>query len=185
MTSQVLSDNLNGNGGALLEIRPDERNLFNWHLGYNHYLEPLDAALHFNYHFAHDDWGINAHTFEADWVQPLGAGWTVTPRIRYYSQSAADFYTTGIYQIFGADNTLLEAFPKHYSSDQRLSGFGTLSGGVTLEKKFTKGVSLETGFEYYTHQGNLKLGGGGEQAFADYDYWVANAALKVNLDALG
>ncbi|NOS75365.1 MAG: DUF3570 domain-containing protein [Methyloglobulus sp.] len=163
---------------AFLEIRPDERNLFNWHLGYNHYIEPLNAALHFNYHFAHDDWGIQAHTFEADWVQPLGAGWTLTPRIRYYSQSAADFYTTGNFIISDQD------FPKFYSSDQRLSGFGTLSGVVTLEKKFTKGISLETGFEYYTHQGSLKIGGGGEQAFANYDYWVANAGLKVKLDAL-
>ncbi|NOS75559.1 MAG: DUF3570 domain-containing protein, partial [Methyloglobulus sp.] len=175
-----------------LEIRPDERNLFNWHLGYDQYIEPLDAGLHFDYSFAHDDWGINAHTFEADWVQPLGMGWTVTPRIRYYSQSSADFYTTGIFNVndvffdsngnFGSK--LLEDFPKHYSSDQRLSGFGTLSGGVTVSKQFTKGVSLETGFEYYAHQGALKLGGGGEADFADFDYWVANAALKVNLGAL-
>ena len=74
--------------------------------------------------------------------------------------------------------------PAHYSSDQRLSGFGTLSGGVTVTKQFAKGVTLETGFEYYTHQGALKLGGGGEAAYANYDYWVANAALKVNLEAL-
>ena len=169
---------------ALLEVRPDERNLFNWHLGYNRYIEPFDAALHFNYHFAHDDWGIQAHTFEGDWVQPLGAGWTVTPHVRYYSQSAADFYTnTGIFLI--SDNgELTREFPKFYSSDQRLSVFGTLSGGVTVEKQFTKGISLETGFEYYTHQGSLKIGSGGEQDFADFDYWVANAALKVNLGAL-
>ncbi|MDD2724320.1 MAG: DUF3570 domain-containing protein [Methylovulum sp.] len=169
---------------ALLEVRPDERNLFNWHLGYNRYIEPFDAALHVNYHFAHDNWGIQAHTFEGDWVQPLGAGWAVTPHIRYYSQSAADFYTnTGIFLI-SENGEITREIPKFYSSDQRLSGFGTLSGGVTVEKKFAKGVSLETGFEYYTHQGNLKIGGGGEQAFADYDYWVANAALKVNLGAL-
>ena len=178
------------NSKAFIEVRPDERNLFNWHLGFDRYIEPLDAALHFNYNFAHDDWGINAHTFEADWVQPLGAGWTVTPRIRYYSQSAADFYTTGIYvdSIYSRDEagsiTGLN-FPQSYSSDQRLSGFGTLSGGMTAEKQFTKGISLETGFEYYTHQGSLKIGGGGEQAFADFDYWVANAALKFKLDALG
>ncbi|NOU21782.1 MAG: DUF3570 domain-containing protein [Methyloglobulus sp.] len=175
-----------GSSSAFLEIRPDERNQFNWHLGYNHYIEPLDAALHFNYHFAHDDWGIQAHTFETDWVQPFGSGWTVTPRIRYYSQSAADFYTTGIFVdqfLFGQGNTIIN-LPQYYSSDQRLSGYGTLSGGVTVEKKFTKGVSLETGFEYYTHQGSLKIGGGGEKAFADFDYWVANAALKVNLGAL-
>ncbi|NOU21043.1 MAG: DUF3570 domain-containing protein, partial [Methyloglobulus sp.] len=183
-----------GNSTGLLEIRPDERNLFNWHLGYDRFIEPLDAALHVDYSFAHDDWGINAHTFEADWVQPLGDGWTVTPRIRYYSQSSADFYTTGIFEVREdildsngniISDKLLQEFPEHYSSDQRLSGFGTLSGGVTVEKQFTKGISLETGFEYYTHQGSLKIGGGGEQDFADYDYWVANAALKVKLDAIG
>jgi hypothetical protein len=171
-------------GRAYLEIRPSERNLFDWHFGYNQYIDTLDAALHFNYNFVHDDWEINAHTFDVDWVQPLGSGWTITPRLRYYSQSAADFYTTGLFykkKIEQTGNTIL---PRYYSSDQRLSGFGTLSGGVTIEKQFTKGLSLQTGFEYYTHQGGLKLGGGGEQDFADFDYWVANAALKVNLAAL-
>ena len=177
---------------GIIEKRPDERNQFNWNLGYNQYIEPLDAALHFDYRFAHDDWGINAHTFETDWVQPLGAGWTVTPRIRYYSQEAADFYVTSLFVIDTYDdlgnqvtNKFTRPFPKNFSSDQRLSGFGALSGGVTVSKQFAKGIQLETGFEYYTHQGNLKLGGGGEQDFANFDYWVANAALKVNLGALG
>ncbi|NOS73397.1 MAG: DUF3570 domain-containing protein, partial [Methyloglobulus sp.] len=174
-----------------LEKRPEERNQFNWNLGYNQYIEPFDAALHFDYRFGHDDWGINAHTFEADWVQPLGAGWTATPRIRYYSQTSADFYTPYVRSITTGNDPVTgekiyaKPLPKNYSSDQRLSGFGALSGGVTIAKQFAKGVSLETGFEYYTHQGNLELGGGGEQAFADYDYWVANAALKINLAALG
>ena len=95
------SEEVNGAGiklykssGAFIEKRPDERNQFNWNLGYNQYIEPLDAAVHLDYRFAHDDWGINAHTFEADWVQPLGSGWTVTPRVRYYSQSSADFLRT-------------------------------------------------------------------------------------------
>jgi Protein of unknown function (DUF3570) len=147
-------------------------------------VEPLDAALHLDYQLAHDDWGINAHTFAADWVQPLGDGWVVTPRIRYYSQDAADFYAPFFKTVLdNATNAIV--LPENFSSDQRLSGYGTLSGGLTVSKDFTKGIRLETGIEYYTHQGNLKLGGGGEQAFADYDYWVANAALKVNLSALG
>ena len=164
-----------------------------WDLGYSQFIQPVDAALHLKYQFFHDDWGINAHTFEGDWVQPLGAGWTLTPRIRYYSQEAADFY--GSYFITlnkrpGRDENGQNIFDPnlvqpYFSSDQRLSGFGTLSGGVTVAKQFAKGLSLEAGFEYYTHQGGLKLGGGGEQDFADFDYWVANAALKVNLAALG
>ncbi|MEQ1559334.1 MAG: DUF3570 domain-containing protein [Methyloglobulus sp.] len=180
-------------GGGRLEVRPGERNQFNWSIGLNQYLQPFDAALHFDYKLAHDDWGINAHTFEADWVQPLGTGWSVTPRIRYYSQSKADFYVPYLTQVQVIDpNTglpmaspLNKALPKNYSSDQRLSGFGALSGGLTIAKQFAKGVQFETGFEYYTHQGSLKLGGGGEAGFADYDFWSVNAALKVNLDALG
>jgi len=180
---------------AFFERRPEVRN--QWGVGgrYVQYIDPLDAAFHFDYRFSADDWGIHAHTFEADWVQPVGSGWTVTPRIRYYSQNAADFYSPFVvvkeaYQtkeitVNGDNRTIVtNQLPSAFSSDQRLSGYGTLSGGVTIAKQFAKGVMLETGFEYYTHQGSLKIGGGGEGKFADFDYWVANAALKVNLEAL-
>ncbi|NOU22571.1 MAG: DUF3570 domain-containing protein, partial [Methyloglobulus sp.] len=178
----------NGRGGVFIEQRPDARDQWRWNTRWTQYVEPLDAALHLGYAFAHDDWGINAHTFDADWVQPLGDGWTVTPRIRYYSQEQADFYATNPI-VKPLEETVGVFFPfilpDNFSSDQRLSGYGTLSGGVTVSKEFAKGIRLETGFEYYTHQGSLKLGGGGEDSFADFDYWVANAALKVNLSALG
>lgn len=178
---------------AFIEQRPDERNLFNWNIGWSQYVEPWDAALHFKYGFAHDDWGINAHTFEGDWVQPLGGGWSISPHIRYSSQSKADFYqptftSNGVMPnpnyVPGHNEPTTLAVPDNFSSDQRLSGYGTLIGGVTVSKEFAKGMRLETGFEYYTHQGDLKLGGGGEDNFADFDYWVANASLKVNLAAL-
>lgn len=174
------------------EARPHERNQVTGHLGLQYYWQALDAGLHFNYSVAHDDWGVNAHTFDGDWVQPVGSGWTVTPHLRYYSQSAADFYAPFFRTVQAVDpdtgenvaSPLNKVLPQYYSSDQRLSGFGAISGGVVVAKQFAKGIGLETGFEYYSHQGGLKLGGGGEQAFADFDYWSANAALKVNLGAL-
>ncbi len=176
---------------AFLEKRPDLRNQWNLGSHYVQYLGMLDAALHFDYHFSTDDWGINSHTFEGDWVQPLGCGWTVTPRIRYYSQDAARFYTPYLL-VNKAKGTTTSAkatdylsLPDSYSSDQRLSAFGTLSGGVSISKKFVKGITLETGFEYYTHAGSLKIGGGGEGDYANYNFFVASAALKVNLSALG
>jgi hypothetical protein len=70
---------------GILETRPDERNQFNWSLGYNQYVEPFDAALHFDYRFAHDDWGIDAHTFGQigcnPWVQAGRSrpGYVITP----------------------------------------------------------------------------------------------------------
>jgi hypothetical protein len=176
-----------GGGQAFIEQRPDVRNQWNWTARWVQYVEQMDAALHLDYQFATDDWDINAHTFSADWVQPLVNGWAVIPRVRYYSQEAADFYKP--FFVVNATNPtgfgLVHELPENFSSDQRLSGYGTLSGGVTVSKEFAKGIRLETGFEYYTHQGSLKLGGGGEEDFADFDYWVANAALKVNLSALG
>ncbi len=177
-----------GSGRSILEQRPNERNQFNWSFGFKQYVEPLDAALRMSYSFFHDDWGINAHTFQSDWVQPLGNGWTVTPTFRYYSQDAADFYSPYFISHHadpGRGASFDSIIPAHFSSDHRLSVFGTLSGGVTINKQFVKGVSLEAGFEYYSHQGALKLGGGGEGRYADFDFWMANVALKVNLSALG
>jgi hypothetical protein len=229
-------DVLNGVAIGLLEKRPNERNQWTENLRYVQHIDGVDAALHFDYHFFHDDWGINAHTFEADWVQPLGNGWTITPKIRYYSQNAADFYTPYIVsdQAFSrnavdangrpiyvsADNpnngqvyfrdqffNLIDSsgrvvdetvvnpvnktipfdsgkLPANYSSDQRLSGFGALSGGVTISKQFAKGISLEASAEYYTHAGSLKMGGGGESSFADFNSYMLNGLLKVDLSSL-
>jgi Protein of unknown function (DUF3570) len=178
-----------GEGRGFIEQRPDARNQWNWTTRWVQYVAPLDAALHLGYSFAHDDWGINAHTFDADWVQPLGQGWAITPRIRYYSQEAADFYQP-FFVVDKADsdnpkNRNNSVLPDNFTSDQRLSGYGILSGGVTVAKEFAKGVGIEAGVEYYSHQGGLKLGGGGEGSFADFNYWAANAAIKINLSALG
>jgi hypothetical protein len=175
---------------AVLEQRPDLRNQWTWDARYVHYVQPLNAALHVGYRFYHDDWGINAHTFDADWRQPLGKGWTITPRVRYYSQDAADFYRPyflfkqGEPRVAGSDRLDFGKLPvSHYSSDHRLSGYGALSGGITVSKAVGKAVTLEAGFEYYTHAGGLKLGGDGEGSFADFDYFQFNAAMRVDLSA--
>ncbi len=188
---------LSGTMLTFLEKRPTLRNQFNVGSKFVQYIKPLDAALHFDYHFSSDDWGITSHAFESDWVQPIGYGWTVTPRVRYYSQEAASFYTPYLLVTqklpqrqtrngpVNDPSQYYKLLPDNYSSDQRLSGFGTLSGGVSLSKKFAKGITLETSFEYYTHAGSLKLGGGGEGDYANFNYYVASAGLTVNLSALG
>lgn len=188
--------NLFGDTGssALLEVRPKLRMLFDWHLGLVHYVPRFDAGLHLDYRFAHDDWGVRAHTVEGQWVQPLPHGWMATPRLRYYTQSRADFYTLAVFDITQlntdpAGNVVsaeqLSTWPRHYSSDHRLSGFGTLGPGITISKTIADGLRLEAGFDYTLRGGDLKWGGGGEDDFADFDYWTANAALSVDFDALG
>ena len=225
---------VSGDVRALLEQRPNQRNQWAFSTKYIQHINPFDAALHLNYKFTTDDWGINTNTFSASWVQPLPNDWTLTPRIRYYSQDAANFYDPFLIsqqnfssQAFDSQgreiwvdslNTEIEYFrdenfnlldsagnlvdesminvqpktiafdsgqlPDNFSSDHRLAGFGSLSGGVTLSKQFARGVSIEAGFEYYTRASSLKIGGNNDNGFADFDYYVANAALKLNLESM-
>ena len=179
---------------GVLEQRPGSRDQFNWNVRYVGYVAPLDAALHADYRFFHDDWGINAHTINLSWHQPLGGGWMLVPGTRYYSQSRADFYAP--YFLFNqaypaVPGPIFPGVPRpldftqltrnDFSSDARLSGFGSLGGELAVSREFGKGTKLEIGADYSVHAGSLKLGGGGEKSFADVDSYVIYATLAVDL----
>lgn len=184
---------------ALAEKLPEERRQLTAGAQIVHYVEATRAALNVAYGFSHDDWGIDAHTLEASWRQPLPWGFLVTPRIRYYTQSQADFYepylvsdqafvtivsdpdTGDIISITPFDHALL---PDHYSSDQRFSAFGALGGGVSVARRFAPGVTLTADFEYYAHRGDLKLGGGGSGDYTDFDFYTFGAGLRLDSNAL-
>ncbi len=72
--------------------RPSERNVFAWLTRYNEYFATQDATLRLSYRLLTDSWGSVSNTFSAAWVQPLPQGFSVTPELRYYTQSSADFY---------------------------------------------------------------------------------------------
>jgi hypothetical protein len=57
------------------------------------YYLPYRAAVSGEYRFFTDDWGIDAHTVEVGYVHPFRSSWTFDFRYRYYTQSAADFYS--------------------------------------------------------------------------------------------
>lgn len=184
---------------ALLEQRPNLRSQWTWDTRFVQFVEPLGASLQLGYRLYHDDWGVDAHTLEGSWAQPLGNGWTLTPRVRYYTQDEADFYdpyliskqafvtvvsdpdTGEVISVTPYDESLL---PSSFSSDQRLSGYGAISGGATLSKQFARGILVAADFEYYSHQGRLKLGGGGEGDFADWNSYMFSASITLDSAAL-
>lgn len=139
-----------GNLGYLRDNRPGQREQFGVLLRYvRHFSELNSAALHLDYRFYADTWGIDAHTFEASWYQPLFDGWQLAPRVRYYSQIAADFYQP-VYQKARADG--------YYSTDYRMAGFGAVSGGVQLSKEFFDRLRLAASFDFYQRRKELELG---------------------------
>jgi hypothetical protein len=160
------------------DVRPREKFQWAWLTQYvRHFQQFNSAALHADYRFYTDDWGINAHTVELSWHQPIAAGWQIIPRFRYYSQDQADFYKS----FYGAGEQAQVA--QVYSSDYRLAGFGALSGGVKISKEFTqlKGLSqlkFQTGIEYYDRQAGLQLGGNGQGSFDDFSYYLFTASVN-------
>ena len=158
------------------EARPDKRDQWSVSGGVNQYFPDLKGALHVLYRYQWDDWSIRSHTLDLAWYQRLPFGLMIEPHIRYYSQTAAEFY---------APYFLAPRADGHYSSDYRLSGFGKFSGGLTVSKQFTKGMTLSGGFEYMTQRSSLQLDGKGSGDFADIDSYLLTASLTINLSRLG
>lgn len=55
-------------------------------------IKPLDASIEADYRLYHDDWGIVANTVSLTWFQKITKYLTISPNVRYYRQTAANFY---------------------------------------------------------------------------------------------
>lgn len=172
---------------AIPEKRPEEKFQWAWLNQYVRHFEPLNhAALHADYRFSTDSWGINAHTLELSWHQPIVDGWQAIPRFRYYSQDKADFYQPvfdGELTVNPSGNTVAKNFTD-YSSDYRLAGFGTVSGGLKFSKEINElksfnQIKFQTGFEYYAHKAEYQLGGNNQGTFADFGYYLVTASFNL------
>jgi len=108
----------------LRDIRPDNKTQIAWSNSYRKFFVSTNAALHVNYRYYHDDFGINSHTSDLSWHQNLGRTLQLVPTLRYYNQSAADFFTN-------VDN-FLNPISEYQSSDYRLSTFGAVSGSLSV-----------------------------------------------------
>ncbi|MFM1895248.1 MAG: hypothetical protein RLZZ385_322 [Pseudomonadota bacterium] len=137
----------------LRDVRPDDKTQLAWATAYRKFLVDADAALHANYRLYRDDFGIRSHTVDAAWHQNVGDNWQIVPHLRYYNQSAADFYTN-------IDNFLTPP-QQAQSSDYRLSAFGAFSGGINV----------------VTRQGNVTLTLATERYVANEKYALHDVAL--------
>jgi hypothetical protein len=104
----------------LYENRPDSRSrqIFFWKTV--HHL--TEDVINVSYRYHTDDWGIDSHTIDFHYRYELGNGHYLQPHLRYYSQSAADFFTTAL--VDG------QPLPDYASSDYRLGEFETQTIGL-------------------------------------------------------
>jgi len=130
------------NDTVIDEQRPDRRNKQTVYLSLNRFVDPLNAAIEASYRFYHDTFGIDAHTFGLDWYQNLGRKFILVPGVRYYEQSAADFYAT---KFTGS--------PKAYSADYRLSKLGSITYGMKLIWKVSDKFWADIAYDRYSQFG--------------------------------
>lgn len=123
--------------GYVHEKRPDSRtrNTLYWKTVFH---LPEDV-VHVAYRYFQDDWDIRAHTVDLTYHFKLGADTYLEPHYRYYTQSAAKFFT---YSIASGDT------PKYASADLRLAEFQSNTYGLRLAHRFNS--SSEAGLGYYS-----------------------------------
>ncbi len=143
------------------DVRPDRRVSKTVMTRWNHHFEGTDGTGRLSYRFYTDTFGINAHTLGYEYVQPLPCEWTVTPSVRLYSQTAADFYVPTSAPTGG---------PEPYSIDQRLSAFGALTLGIKVEKRIAKEWLVDARFDTYMQRAEWCLSGGGDQGLEHFSF---------------
>jgi len=90
------------------------------------YFLPYRAALHGEYRYFTDTWGIGAHTAEIGYTHPWTDKWIFELGLRFYTQGNADFYSD-LFPRVDAQNFL--------ARDKELSSFSNqmISLGATYE----------------------------------------------------
>jgi Protein of unknown function (DUF3570) len=155
-----------------IDVRPDQRRIFAWLTRYNQHLPWLDATINLSYRYLHDSFGSSSHAAEFAWNQPLPDGWSVVPNLRYYTQSAADFYF---------DPPFPHGFVlgQSYSADTRLSAFGALTSGVSIVKRLPDGWSFDVQLDFYRQRSDWRLGGNGSPGLEPFSArWIQTGVSK-------
>lgn len=127
--------------------RPDNRLAWVLTSRTRNYIESAQAAAHVDYRYYQDNWDLSSHTIEVKWLQSIAKNWRLIPSVRYYTQSATDFYQT-YYES--------ERPQKYYSNDYRLSSYGAITLGLKVETKIDNWL-VNLGYENYKSDGSHGL----------------------------
>jgi len=152
----------------VFDERPRSRDVNTLLLRWNHHWPAAEATSRVSYRWFRDTWGVRAHTLAAEWVQPLPAGFTLTPLVRLYTQTAARFYLDAV-----PGSSVFAPNPPEgatlYSQDQRLANFGARTWGVKLSKQFGRDWAADVKVERYAQRQAWSLSGRASPHLAPFD----------------
>lgn len=147
-----------------IDNRPREHDQDSLLLRWNHYVGATGGSNRVSYRYYTDSYAVHAHALADEYAQPLAGGWTLTPSLRLYTQSAARFYVDPVY-----DPRFGPPFPPGFSfgdtrnitQDQRLSAYGALTFGLKIEKTIGKDTTFDLKWENYEQRAAWRRFGSG------------------------
>ena len=128
------------------DSRPDSRQRTSLYTKVVHQLENSENSVQFSYRFYHDDWGIQSNTVDARYHHKLTTRQYLEPHLRFYRQSAADFYQRKL----PVDTSLDPLLPASgfASADYRLDKMESLTFGIKYGFKLNRNTHLRLRAEY-------------------------------------
>jgi opacity protein-like surface antigen len=120
--------------------------------------------------YYHDTWGIDAITVELAEHVPIARPAYIEPRVRFYHQTRADFFTYFLTQG--------DVLPRYASADSRLDGFNAWTFGATAGYELRPGLELYLNGDVYR---TSKSGSYGPRpgALASYDLYAGADSFNI------
>ena len=153
----------------LYESRPDSRLK---HAAAGELLQHLGRdVMTLSYRYFTDDWDIKSHTGELNYRLNFAANQYLQPNVRWYHQTAADFYRR--YLVDGAAATSVA------SADYRLGDMTAMTYGLKYGRRLNSGNEVSLRVEYYAQTGESHpqdaIGDLKElDLFPTVDAWIVN-----------
>lgn len=139
------------------ENRPRTKEKWVGYVGVNHSVERLRGALEASYRLYDDTYGITSHTVELAWFQRLGEKVVVRPSVRFYQQSAADFYAVNWNAAAISPTDPASGAAPYYSSDYRLSAMRTWMLGLKVVWDVAPWCTVDATVERYLMDGRDRV----------------------------
>jgi hypothetical protein len=130
------------------EARPDTRTKHALFARYKRFVFGSDV-LDASYRFMSDDWGVQSSTVDTTYRWNFTDNKYLEPHLRWYTQTAADFYRVALYD--GEENTV-----DYASADPRLGAFSGYTVGLKYGQELSSGNSWSARLEYYQQAGKVE-----------------------------
>lgn len=135
------------------ENRPTHRTKFIALFALTKTIEKLGGTIDASYRYFEDNHRLASHTLSLDWYQKIGDRFILRPNLRWYRQSAANFYTVTL-DGTGIDPTPIPTgMAPFYSADYRLSEMDTFTYGLKGIYEAADWLRIDATVERYEMKG--------------------------------